>query len=154
MALDTTKPTDTEPVAELPRYIREDRAAINATEVDADNISTTVLPVSAGDTVLVVGTDLSATKIESVIISGVGASTLAFITGGTEGQIKIFIFQDNNISLQDGVKADGRFYLNQLPALTIYNAQQNDVMAFSNIGGDGAAVPGYWKELWRQIAVK
>lgn len=151
MSLDVTKPTDQEPVAELPRYIRENRASINANEI---GYSTTELAVIAGNVALVVGTDLSAASIETILISGVGASTLSFIRGGTEGQIKIFIFQDSDISLQDGVKADGRFYLNQLPALTIYNAQQDDVIAFSNIGGDGAAVYGYWKELWRQISVK
>ena len=154
MALDTTKPTDQEMVADLPAYIREDRVAINANEASS-GITVTNVVVTAGATALVVGTDLSDLKIEVALISGAApGASISQIQGGTEGQIKIFVFQDNDISFVDGPKSAGRVYLNQLPALSTFNAQQDDVLALLNVDGDGASVYGYWKELWRQISVK
>ena len=153
MTLDASKPTDQVTVAELPTYIREDRAAINAVS-GAGNVGVTNLIVAAGTTSLVVGTDLGVYGLEIVIITGAAAIVLATIIGGTEGQIKIFIFQDANIDMIDGVKADGKFYLNQLPALSNYTPQQDDVLAISNVGGDGASVHGYWKELFRTASIK
>ena len=147
------KPTDQELVAELPSYIREDRVAINAVS-GAGNVGTTDLTVAAGTTSLVVGTDLGVYGLEIVKITGGAAVTLLTITGGTEGQAKIFIFQDALITLTDGAKADGKFYLNQLPALSNFSPQQDDVLVLANIGGDGASVHGYWKELYRTISVK
>ena len=79
---------------------------------------------------------------------------LATMTGGTEGQIKVFIFQDANIDLTDGVKADGKFYLNHLPALSNYTPLQNGILVLANVGGDGATVHGYWKELFRTFPNK
>ena len=154
MTLNVNEPTDQRLVSELSSYIREDRVAINAIESAADSITITNLSVSAGDTALVVGTDLSTLKVETVLISGVGASIIEYIRGGVEGQIKIFVFQDNDISFKDGAKVDGKLYLNHLPALSDFNAQQDDIIAFVNIDGDGSTVYGYWKELWRQVSVK
>ena len=153
MTLNVNEPSDQALVAELPSYIREDRIAINSISGE-DNIGTTTLAVAAGTTTLVVGTDLGNYGFETVIISGAAAIALANMTGGSSGQVKVFIFQDNNLILTDGAKANGNFFLNQLPALSNFNAQQDDILALVNIGGDGATIPGYWKELWRQISVK
>jgi len=154
MSLDTNKPTDQVLVAEIPAYIRALAVAINAIEEYSNSITVTNLSISAGDTALVIGIDLSAQKIEVVLTSGIGASVIEYIRGGTEGQIKIFVFQDNDISLKDGIKSDGKMYLNQLPVLTNFAAQQDDVLALVNIGGDGSTNYGYWKEIWRQLSVK
>jgi len=154
MSLDTNKPTDQVLVAEIPAYIRALAVAINAIEEYSNSITVTNLSISAGDTALVIGIDLSAQKIEVVLTSGIGASVIEYIRGGTEGQIKIFVFQDNDISLKDGIKSDGKMYLNQLPVLTDFDAQQDDVLALVNIGGDGSTNYGYWKEIWRQLSVK
>ncbi len=154
MSLDTNKPTDQVLVAEIPAYIRALAVAINAIEEYSNSITVTNLSISAGDTALVIGIDLSAQKIEVVLTSGIGASVIEYIRGGTEGQIKIFVFQDNDISLKDGIKSDGKMYLNQLPVLTDFAAQQDDVLALVNIGGDGSTNYGYWKEIWRQLSVK
>ena len=153
MTLDVNKPTDQAFVAELSAYIRENRVAINAIS-GVGNVGVTDLTVAAGVVSLVVGTDLGLYGLELVIITGAAAITLATITGGTEGQIKIFIFQDANIDMTDGVKADGKFYLNQLPVLSDYTPQQDDILAIANIGGDGASVHGYWKELFRTGSIK
>ena len=93
-------------------------------------------------------------KLDVALVSGIGASTIEYIRGGIDGQIKIFIFQDNDITFKDGVKADGKLYLNQLPILSNFAAQQDDVIALVNIGGDGTTEYGYWKEVWRQLSVK
>jgi hypothetical protein len=154
MSLDVNSPTDQVLVSEIPAYIRANRVAINNIESESSNITTTEVSISAGDTALVVGTDLSALKLEIALLSGIGASTIEYIRGGVEGQIKIFIFQDNDITFKDGIKEDGKLYLNQLPALSDFAAQQDDVIALVNIGGDGDTEYGYWKEVWRQLSVK
>jgi len=141
-------------VSEIASYIREDRAAINAIS-GAGGVGVTELEVPALTTSLTIGTELDDYSIEVVIISGDGASTLDSILGGTQGQIKIFVFQDANIDMTDGTKADGEFYLNHLPALSDFDPQQDDVLALVNVGGDaGATSDGYWKELYRTISVK
>lgn len=154
MTLDATLPTDQMLVAEIPPYIRANRAAINAFAAGGAQIVTTNLTIVGGTTALVVGTDLTSIAIEIVLLTASGASTINQIRGGTEGEIKIFIFQNNNTTLTDGVKSIGSLYLNQLPVLTNFNTQIDDVLALVNINGDGASEYGYWKELWRQVSVK
>jgi len=154
MSLDTSKPTDQVVASELPSYIRENRVAINELISGITEVTNTELLVSAGDNALVIGTDLVDISIETILISGLGASTIEQIRGGTQGQVKIFIFQGNNVSFKDGSKSDGQIYLNQLPVGSIFAAQQDDVIALINIDGDGSSEYGYWKELWRQESVK
>ena len=154
MTLNINEPTDQRQVNELPSFVRENRAAINAL-AGSGNVGVVDLTVPAGTTQLAIGTELGDESIEVVVITGSGIADIATITGGTEGQIKIFIFQDANIDIVDGnAKASGVFYLNHLPAASEFDAQQDDVLAVVNIDGDGASTYGYWKELWRQISVK
>ena len=153
MSLDISEPSDQRKVSELPGYIREDREEINSISAGGA-VAQTDLTVTAGQTSLVVGTDLSAVGLETVLVTGSGVATIAAITGGTDGQVKIFIFQDANVDFTDGTKADGKMYLNHLPVLSDFSPQQDDVLALRNVGGDGASVHGYWKELYRTLAVK
>lgn len=154
MTLDINEPTDQRGINELAGYIREDRVAINAVSGDG-NVGTTDLTVALGTTSLTVGTDLGAYGYEVVKVTGSGIATLLSIMGGTEGQIKKFIFQDTNVRLTDGnLKSGGLFYLNQLPAGGDFNPQQDDVIEFVNIDGDGGVTPGYWKETDRNISLK
>jgi len=149
-----TKPTDQEIVSLLSSYIRANRVAINAI-VGSDNFGVTELVVAAGATSLSIGTELSADGIEVAITSGLGLAILETILGGTEGQIKIFIFQDTNVDITDGNdKSVGKFYLNHLPAGSDFAPDIDDVLVVVNIGGDGAATYGYWKELYRTLSVK
>ncbi len=155
MTLNTNEPTNQRLVSELPSYIRANRVSINAFEDVGGEIDTTDLTISIGTTALVVGIDLSVSKIETVRINCIGVSVLNQIRGGLAGQIKIFIFESNTISLVDGLKATaGSLYLNQLPVLSTFATQLDDVLALTNIGGNGSDVYGYWKELWRQLSVK
>jgi len=154
MTLDINKPTDQADVSELPSYIREDRVAINAVS-GAGNVGVTNLEVAAGSTSLSVGTELGTYGYETVVISGAAVVTLATILGGTEGQVKVLVFQDTNVHVTDGnVKSGGAFYLNHLPAGADFDPQQDDVLALVNVGGDGGSTPGYWKELYRVLSVK
>lgn len=154
MTLDITKPTDQAIVAELATYIRENRVAINAIS-GSGNVGFTDLSISAGTTSLAIGTNLGSYSIEIVKVTGLGLADIATITGGTAGQVKIFIFQDANIDIADGnTKTGGVFYLNHLPAGSDFDAQQDDILAVVNIGGDGASTYGYWKEVFRSISVK
>ncbi len=152
MTLNVNEPTDQVLVSELPSYIRDDRAAINAVS-GSGNVGFTDLSIVGGTTSLTVGSDLGTYGFEIVKVTGLAAIVLATILGGTEGQVKVFIFQDGNVSLTDGVKSNGKFYLNHLPALSNYVSSQEAVLALVNIGGDGVD-PGYWKELYRTIPVK
>ena len=153
MTLNVNEPTDQRMVSELPTFIREDRAAINAVS-GAGNVGVTDLTVLVGTTILSVGVELGTYGFETVKVTGVGVSTLLTILGGTEGQVKVLVFQGTNVRITDGAKAGGAFYLNQLPALSNFNPQQDDVLALVNIGGDGASVYGYWKELYRALSIK
>ena len=154
MALDTSRPRDQDDVSTLPSYIRENRVAIEAL-VAGTGIAQTNLTIAALTTTLVVGTDLSADGFESIVVTGAGVATIATITGGTDGQVKIFIFQDANVAFTDGnLRVNGVFFLNQLPPGGNFNATQDDILVVRNIGGDGAGVEGYWKELYRVISVK
>ena len=155
MALDTSRPRDQDPVGDLPSYIRENRVAVNAIVAGASDIAQTNLSIDPATVSLVVGTDLSLAGFESVVVTGLGVATIATITGGTDGQVKIFIFQDANIAFTDGdARINGVFYLNQMPAGIDFNATRDDVLVLRNIGGDGAGVEGYWKELYRDISNK
>lgn len=154
MTLDVNQPTDQVLNSELPSYIRENREEINSISAGEANASTN-LTIAGGTTTLVVGeaNDLDPADFETVIVTGSGVAGITAITGGMDGQVKIFIFQDSNISFVDGVKSGGQMYLNHIPALSSFNAADGDILALRNIGGNGT-VHGYWKELWREIAVK
>jgi hypothetical protein len=154
MTVVATKPDDQELVSMLPYWIRHTRAALNALIANVSDITVNNLSLTPGDIAIVVGTELTAIGIEVVFIDCLGVSVIEQIRGGSEGQIKIFVFQGNNVGFKDGPKLTGQLYLNQLPALSTFDAQTDDVIALVNIGGDGAAVYGYWKELWRQVSVK
>lgn len=154
MTLDPSKPTDQVLVSEIPSYIRANRVVINAIDVGDSDFTQTELELVVGTTSMTVGDNLSDLALETIKLSATGACTLDSIYDGTQGQIKVFHIQDNNISFVDGTKSDGNLYLNQLPVLSTYNAQQDDIIAFVNAEGDGGTTDGYWKELWRQISVK
>lgn len=151
--MDATKPIDVENVSALPAYIRETRAAINALSAGT-GVGVTELTIPTGTVSLSVGSDLGTFGVDAVIVDADAVVNISNILGGVQGQIKIFIFQDNNIRIVDGLAANGAIYLNQLPALSSFVAQANDVLALVNIGGDGSTVQGYWKELFRQVALK
>ena len=154
MTIDVTKPTDQCLVSEIPGYIRANRVAINAFESGDAEYTTTTINLANGTTTLVVGNDIANVDMEIILVSAIGACVLENITGGIAGQIKIFVMQDSDISFKDGAKEDGKFYLNQLPVLTDFDASQDDVLALVNVGGNGSSVNGYWKEFNRQLSVK
>ena len=153
--LDATKPTDVELISALPLYIRENRTSINSLLAGSSgDVGTTDLTIAGGATSLTIGTDLGNFGLDVVTLSGAAAVNISTIYGGTQGQMKVLIFQDNNVSIVDGLAAGGAIYLNQLPALSTFAAQENDVLTLVNIGGNGSTIHGYWKEVSRQIALK
>jgi len=166
MALDATKPTDQELQSVIPWYIREGRTTINSILTliaglglgvgTLPDVGVTNISVLLGTTFLTVGAaaDLGEFGLESVIISGTGAAALTSILLGMNGQVKVFVFQDVNVSFVDSnTKAGGTFYLNQLP-LGTFTPAIDDVLAVMNIGGDGVTVSGYWKEIYRTLSVR
>lgn len=154
MSIDATKPTDQELVSMLPYWIRRNATAINSLIVGITEDTVTRLILPAGTTTLVIGTNLTATAIEIVLLDSYGICNIDQIRGGIEGQVKLFVFQRDSISLVDGPKSNGSFYLNQLPVGSSFVAQQDDAIALMNVDGDGTTNYGYWKEIWRQVSVK
>lgn len=157
MTLNAAEPTDQRVVSSLPTYIRETRVEVNSISLSSSSISANDLTITTGTTTLTVGSagDLGATSLETIIVTAAGASIIATMTGGLDGQVKIFVFQDNNVDFMDGPKSGGQLYLNHVPALTVFDPDIDDVLALINIGGDGLGVAnGYWKELWRAVSVK
>jgi len=154
MTIDATKPEDTVLNSALPAYIRETRAEVNAVGVvGTGNVGEGTVALAA-QTSMTIGVELSLEGLETVIISSVGLSTLTTILGGTQGQIKIFIFQDLLVRLTDSnAKANGTFHLNQAPALSDYTPAVDDVITLVNVGGDGAGTHGYWREVDRAANV-
>lgn len=154
MTLDATKPLDSDLGSLLAGYIRENRTAINALTAGTTEIVATTLSLSSGSTTFAVGTDVSDVMLEIILLSALGASSLSTLTGGVNGQVKIFIAQDNDVSFVDGTKSSGQFYLNQLPAAASFDMSTDDVLILVNVGGDGSSEDGYWKEIYRSISVK
>jgi hypothetical protein len=101
-----------------------------------------------------VGTDLGNFGVDLVRCTADVAVSISTILGGVSGMIKIFVALDSNISLVDGLAANGKLYLNHLPALSSFAMQTGDVIALVNIDGDGSVLQGYWRELFRQVALK
>ena len=156
MSLDANEPSDARLVQELATYIRANRVVINGLTAGTTKVHTN-LTISAGTTTLSVGTsgNLSSAAFETIKITGSGAATIATITGGTEGDVKVFVFQDSNINFTDSAdKASGKFYLNHLPAGSNFEAEQDDALWLMNVGGDGGTTQGYWVELDRKVSVK
>lgn len=153
MTLSVNEPSDQVLVSEIPAYIREDRVAINSISNSSD-VSFTDLSVNAGTSQLSIPTNLDSSKLEVVKITGVGLVHLDRILGGTEGQVKLFVFQTDGIGFTDGLKSDGKFYLNSLPALSEYVSTAGDILALVNVGGNGSTINGYWQEMFRTLAVK
>jgi len=153
MTLDASYPKDQTSIDGLPAYIRENRVAINAQEA-GEGFGYTAISLN-GETSLTVGSDLEDVGLEIIKVTGTGATTLATILGGTSGQVKIFIFSDSNVDITDGNdKGSGKFFLNHLPAGSNFAAEQDDVLAVVNIGGDGGSTYGYWMELYRTLSLK
>ncbi len=161
--MDANQPTDQALVSTWPSWVRASRAAINSV-VAAGGFGVTNLSVAALTVSLTVGTDLQAVGSEIVIITGVGASTLATILGGTDGQQKTFIFQDNNITFTDGLNL-----VDSPPRtkdLACYWSQSTDRAPFRPIGRS-AIESSSWsrtelccrsracprRELWRRLPV-
>ena len=152
MTLNASEPTALRLVSELPAYIRETRAGVNAVTAGT-GFSVTDLALT-GEVTLAIGTDLVAVGHEIIFATSTGASILATITNGTHGQVKTFIFGDTAIEITDGPAAAGQFYLEQV-ALSNFAPEQHDVLSIINVGGDaGATTHGYWKELYRTVSVR
>ena len=155
MTLADNEPTDQRLVSELPSYIRETRAALNDIEGLENTVGQTDLNVESGTTFLAVGDELGDYGYESIIMTGLGASTLSSITGGTHGQVKVITFQNADVSLTDSdSKSAGTFYLDQLPVGEDFNPEVDDVIALMNVDGSPGVDNGYWKELYRTLSVK
>lgn len=151
--MDATKPTDQEFGSAYAAYLRETRLAVNALSAGT-GVGSTTLNMALGTTLLDVGVDLGMFGIDLVRCTADVAVSVDTIIHGVSGQIKIFVALDNNVSFVDGIAAGGHLYLNQLPALSSFSMQAGDVLAIVNIGGDGSVVTGYWREIFRQAALK
>lgn len=153
MTLNASEPSAVRLVRSLPSYIRETRAAVNSV-ITGTGFSTTILAL-AGETSLTVGVRLANVGHEIIFATSTGATVLATILGGTNGQLKTFVFGDGNITFTDGTKDSGKFYLNISPALDPLTFNARYTICLVNEGGDGGVSDhGWWREIWKTEAVK
>ena len=154
MTLDPNQPTDQALNATWPSWIRALIVAINSATSSDSEITISSVEIAAGDISIDVGAELTDIQYEVVLVTGAGAADIEQIRLGTEGQIKIFIFMDNNISFTAGAKTAGGIFLNQ-PLAVSTNFLINDILALININGDdGVSTDGYWQELYRKLSVR
>jgi hypothetical protein len=151
MTLDVTKPTDSDLVSSFAGYLRETRTQVNTNTQDIESIG--VIPAGKnidleGVTVIRVGTgekDVSTAPIETIFLTGSDPQNFENIEDCKTGQIKIFfILSDNLTFIKDVTKFDLNGDVN-------FTANQYDVIAFVNQGGDGIVDDGVWIELFRNI---
>ena len=155
MTLSTSQPTDQELNSRWPYWIRALVTEINTIMSGDADITTSELTIVGGTTSLDVGTgsDLTSIPQEKVLIGATGPCTLTQITGGLQGQVKIFIFQGDNISLTAGAKTLGQLFLNQ-PLASNFSPEADDVLVLMNVDGDGGATYGYWEEFYRKLSIR
>ena len=154
MTLDPSQPTDQALNATWPAWIRALAIEVNTLISSDSELTISSVEIAAGDISIDVGAELTDIKYEVVLVTGSGAADIEQIRLGTEGQIKVFIFMDNNISFTAGAKSSGGVFLNQ-PLATSTNFQINDVLVLINIDGDdGASTDGYWQELYRKLSIR
>lgn len=152
MTLDASKPSDATAFGyQLPGYQRETRQAVNdilAAIATLGAVATVAdIELTAGQSLLVVGTDVVAIGLEVVFLSATGAETLTNITGGSNGQIKILIFEDDNITIEKDVT---KFMLNSEGD---FAGETDDILVLINRGGVAGASNGKWLELLRQVRI-
>ncbi len=152
MALNANEPVN-RTVAELEGYQRETRAAVNAIS-GSGGVGVTTVELGAGVTSITVGTEIGDASFQVVILTAAAAAILETILGGSNGQVIVFVCLDNNVSFTDGPRLTGQMYLDQLPALSDFDADVGDVLSLVNVGGDGGATYGYWEELYRKVSVR
>lgn len=155
MTIDATKPEDSVLVSALPAYIRANRTEMNSISITGTGAVGAVTLDCLGAVSLTIGVELSLEGFETVVVSSTGAALLASILNGIQGQIKMFVFQDLNVTMQDSItQLNGTLDLNVSPASGIYVPAIDAVITLVNIGGDGGATThGYWREVDRAASV-
>jgi hypothetical protein len=107
--------------------------------------------MTAGQTTLTVGVELSAVQIEVVFLAAVAAEELQRVNGANSGDIKIFIMTNDNVTI---VRNDS-YIKTKNPLLgPNFPAAAGDVVALANNGGvAGTAAHGTWIEIFRALQV-
>lgn len=154
MSLDATLPADdTTTLAEYAALLRATREEVNTLATAVAALGGTVASVStlamlSGTTQIIVGTDVGDITLETVLATAAAAVVIDEIVQGRAGQIKIFVFGDTNITLtNNSAKID-------LNSVGNYTSAVGDIIGFVNIDGDpDTAENGYWKEIFRNLAV-
>jgi hypothetical protein len=157
MTVDETKPLGTDLVSDLDGYIRENRVDINdlweAVGTGGAFPNYTAINMAAGQTSLVVDTDIDGTGIEVIGLTADAAVNLTTMTGATAGAIKMIIALDGDVTIIQNTGGTGGTFFMNAPVDVDINITLRDVITFVNIGGDGSGVNGYWLELYRKMAV-
>ena len=114
----------------------------------------TAVNMTAGQTSLVTGTDLTDVGIESIGLTADAAVNLTTMTLAVSGSIKHIIALDDDITVINNTASTvgGTLYLNSPTGVNLAMATR-DVLTVLNIGGDGVTAHGYWLELNRKLQV-
>jgi len=107
--------------------------------------------MTAGQTVLTVGTELKAAQLEVIFLGATAAEELQRINNASSGSVKIIIATGDNLTV---VRNDS--YIKTKNPLLNPNFDMNtgDVIALVNNGGVyGTATYGTWIEIFRSLQV-
>jgi hypothetical protein len=118
----------------------------------------TAVNMTAGQTSLITGTDVTDVGVETIGLTADAAVNLTTITLANSGSIKHIVALDDDITAVNGIVnpivagVGGILYLNA-PVGVDFDMDTGDVLSLVNIGGDGVTVSGYWMELNRKLQV-
>lgn len=135
MTVDATQPTG-KTAAEIEAYIRENRTELNTLEALISAMSGSGWydeVVFAGGN-LVNGTDVTDVQLNVIKITAAGAVDLQDIQNETEGQLKLFFFGDNNVTVKHNTS-----YIRLNGAIDYTAAQYETLLLVS--------VDGVWNEV-------
>jgi hypothetical protein len=145
MPIDATVPTTADLVSALAGYGQDERAFMNMLETAIAALGAaatyTELEVAGGVTVLITGTHVSAVPLEVVRITGAIAVNIQNISGGSNGQRKVFYFADTNVTIDDN---DAMIDLNQLPTGGSFVGSVGDILTLVRIDN-------IWREEYRNL---
>jgi len=155
MALNINLPNDSTLISQFDDFLRETRRYINdlGAVLGQNAFTLTNLTVTNGilnvlsDYIDPRYADLSNVNLELVVTTAASTESLSAMYYGTEGQIKVFIVNTDNLTFLKEDTSEGYFDLNSPDD---FEPKTGDIIIFINIGGDGGNEShGYWKELTR-----
>jgi len=107
--------------------------------------------MTGGQTILTVGTELKDVPIEMIFLAASAAETLERINGSRDGNIKVLIATNDNVTVQ----RNDSYIKTKNPLLAAdFNMNTGDILILANVDGNPDTLAnGTWIELVRSLQV-